>query len=66
MVTQAISLICRKKESVTDDSYIYVKFPFGMLDYNGLKDLQAYYEHSKTKKLQSEDRLWLVSARVWE
>ena len=41
-VTQAISMLCKKKEE-SIDSFVHIKFPFGMVDYNGLKQLQLYH-----------------------
>ncbi len=66
MVVHAISLLCKKRESVN-----YIKFPFGLLDYNRLKELQAYHEHKKIKQREKEDKKcgWLrvlTLAKVWE
>ena len=33
-VTQAITMLCKKKKI---DSFVYIKFSFEMVDYNGLK-----------------------------
>jgi len=43
-VTQAISMLYKRKE-VSSDSFVYIKFPFGMIDYKGLKQLQSYHHN---------------------
>ena len=32
MIVQGISLLCTKKESIGYEIFVYLKFPFGMLD----------------------------------
>lgn len=34
---------------------MYIKFPFGVLDFNGLKDLQQYHQHLTIKI----NKMWL-------
>ena len=57
-VTQAISMLCKKKE-VSIDSFVYIKFPFGMVDYNGLKQLQLYHHELNLKHSKEEIQTWL-------
>ena len=48
-VTQAISVLCKQ----TKIFFVYIKFPFGLMDYNGLKQLQLYHcdlHHKVSKK----------------
>ena len=60
LVTRAISMLCKKKESTSSDSYVYMKFPFGTLDYRGLKDLQNYHQYLEDKKSEKEIQAWLL------
>ena len=40
--------------------YTYVKFPFGILDFDGLKMLQKYHNnYTQIKKKISEEKAWL-------
>ncbi len=51
----------KKRESV--NYFVYIKFPFGLLDYNRLKELQAYHEHKKIKQREKEeDKMWLTKS----
>lgn len=59
LVTRAISMLCKKRESVGSDSYVYVKFPLGIFDYNGLKDLQNYHQYWEDKKAMEQVKDWL-------
>ena len=36
--------------------YTFVKFPFGILDYDGLKMLQKYHDYTQIKKKISEEK----------
>ena len=57
-VRQAISNLYKKQEAAPDQ-FNYVKFPFGVLDYDGLQKIQEYHEHKLERKLQGEEREWL-------
>ena len=57
-VTQAISMLC-KKEEVSIDNFVYIKFPFGMIDYNGLKQLQLYHFDLNRKHDKEKIQTWL-------
>ena len=57
-VRQAISMLCKRKEKDTN-KYVYVKFPFGMMDYNGLKTIQAYHDGVQHKRKIREEKKWL-------
>ena len=35
------------------------KFPFGVLDCDGLKKIQEYHEQKLSRKLEGEEREWL-------
>ena len=41
------------------DQFSYIKFPFGILDYDGLQKLQEYHEQKLRRKLEGEEREWL-------
>ena len=41
------------------DKLSYVKFPFGILDYDGLRTLLKYHEFVAHKKKAAEEREWL-------
>ena len=36
-ICQAISMLCREQE-INPNKFIYIKFPFGMMSYGGLKN----------------------------
>ena len=54
VVTQAISMLYKKRETINNDLFVYVKFPFGVLDFNGLKELQKYHQYLKMKDINME------------
>ena len=37
------------------DQFNYIKFPFGILDYDGLQKLQEYHEQKLRRKLEGEE-----------
>ena len=39
-----------------------MKFPFGMIDYDGLQMLQKYHEYIALKKMVAEEKPWLKQA----
>ena len=41
------------------DQFSYIKFPFGILDYDRLQKLQEYHEQKLRQKLEGEEREWL-------
>ena len=57
-VTQAISVLCKQKE-VSMKIFVYIKFPFGLLDYNGLKQLQLYHCDLNHKQVKEGIQTWL-------
>ena len=59
VVAQAISMLCKKRETVCSDSYVYVKFPFGVINYDGLKDLQKYHQYLKDRATDKQNQAWL-------
>ena len=38
---------------------MYIKFPFGMVDYNGLKQLELYHHELNLKHSKEEIQTWL-------
>ena len=48
IVTQAISMLCKKRECVSSNSFLYIKFSFGVLDIK-LKELLKYHQYLKMK-----------------
>ena len=58
-VRQAIFSLYKKQEEFPD-MYTYAKFPFGILDFDGLKMLQKYHNnYTQIKKKISEEKAWL-------
>ena len=60
-VRQAISKLYKQKEE-HPDKFSYIKFPFGMIDYDGLQMLQKYHEYIALKKKVAEEKVWLKQA----
>ena len=56
-VRQAISNL-RKQQSDYPDKFSYIKFPFGIIGYDGLDMLLKYHEYITLKKKVAED-WWL-------
>ena len=50
IVTLAISMLCKKRECVSSNSFLYIKFSFGVLDINGLKELLKHHQYLKMLK----------------
>ena len=61
-VRQAISMLCKGQDDI-NNKFTYIKFPFGMMNYDGLKTIQAYHESVQSKQRMNEERDWLYSAR---
>ena len=57
-VRQAISMLYKKQEEFPD-KFSYIKFPFGMIDYEGLYMFITYHEYITHKKKVAEERAWL-------
>lgn len=57
-VRQAISKLYKKQEEFPD-KVTYAKFPFGTLDFDGLKQLQLYHEYIQYKNRTAEEKGWL-------
>ena len=60
-VRQAISKRYKNKEE-RSDKFAYVKFPFGMIDYDGLQMLKTYHKCIAHKKKVVEEKAWLKHA----
>ena len=60
-VTQAISVLCKQTE-VSMKIFVYIKFPFGLMDYNGLKQLQLYHCDLHHKSVKEGIQTWLSQA----
>ena len=54
-IIQAISVLYIEKEK-NSKNYVYIKFPFGKLCYEGLKELISYYERIQFQEKINEDR----------
>ena len=54
----ALSTLLQKAEK-TPSQYHYIKFPFGLMDTCGLKDLLASYDHCTALKRTLEEKKWL-------
>ena len=54
-VRDAIAVIIQHKEKAPNE-YAYIKFPFGLLDYTGLKDIDKYYMDIQLKSRISEEK----------
>ena len=54
----ALSTLLQKAEK-TPSQYHYIKFPFGLMDTSGLKDLLASYDHRTALKRTLEEKKWL-------
>ena len=61
-IRQAISELYKKKEE-HPDTFSYIKFPFGMIDFDGLKRLQSYHEYVALKTMVAEEKAWLKQAK---
>ena len=57
-VRQAISNLYKKQEEVPNQ-LSYIKFPFGILDYDGLQKVLEHHEHKLQRRLESEEKEWL-------
>ena len=57
-VRQAISELYKKKEH--PDTFSYIKFPFGMIDFDGLKRL---HEYVALKTMEAEEKAWIKQAK---
>ena len=44
---------------MVSDQFIYVKFPFGILDYDGLQEIREYHEQKLKRKIEGEEKEWL-------
>ena len=60
-VRQAISKLYKNKEE-RPDKFAYVKFPFGLIDYDGLQMLKTYHKYIAHKKKVVEEKAWLKHA----
>ena len=53
---------CIKKEEFSD-KYSYVRFSFGMIDYDGLSRLLTYHEYITLKGKIAKEKLWLQQSK---
>ena len=58
-IIEAISILYKEKEK-NPKNYVYIKFPFGILCYEGLKELRSYYERIQFQEKINEDRNWIM------
>ena len=61
-VRQAISNL-RKKQSNYPDKFSHIKFPFGIIGYDGLDMLLKYNEYITLKMKVAEEKAWLEQAK---
>ena len=61
-VRQAISELYKKREEFSD-KYSYIRFSFGMIDYDGLSRLLTYHEYITLKGEIAEEKLWLQQSK---
>ena len=61
-VRQAISNLC-KHQSDYPDMFSYIKFPFGIIGYDGPAMLLKYHEYITFKKKVAEENTWLEQAK---
>ena len=59
-VRDAITHIVQEQEKAPNE-YVYIEFPFGRLDYTGLKEIEQYYMDVELKRCTSEEKHWLYS-----
>ena len=55
---EVLSELCKTQEK-HPNKYCYVKFPFGYIDYSGLKELLGVHERRAAKRCIEEEREWL-------
>ena len=58
-VRQAISKLHKEHP----DKFSYITFPFGMMDYDGLKMLAKYHEYVALRKNIAEEKDWLKQSK---
>ena len=46
-----------KKQEVVSDQFIYVEFPFGTLDYDGLQENREYHKQKLKRKVEGEEKV---------
>ena len=61
-VHQAMGKLQKQREEFPD-KYNYIKFPFGMMDFDGLSTLHKYHEYMQLKKKVAEEKAWLVQSK---
>ncbi len=61
-IVKAISIIYKEKDK-QPQNYIYMKFPFGNLCFNKLKELRSYYDQVRYQDKVNEDQLWLKKVK---
>ncbi len=61
-IVKAISIIHKEKDK-QPQNYIYMKFPFGNLCFNKLKELRSYYDQVRYQDKVNEDQLWLKKVK---
>ena len=59
-IIQAISILYTEKEK---SPCIAMKFPFGILCYDGLKEMRSYYEQIQCQNKINEDQDWLKKVK---
>ncbi len=54
-IVKVISIMYKEKEK-QPQNYVYMKFPFGILYVNKLKELRSYYDQVRYQ--DNEDQVW--------
>ena len=54
-VRQENSMLCKRQEKKSN-KFVYVKFPFGMMNNDGLKTIQAYHDCVVHKQKMCEEK----------
>ena len=57
-----LSQLCKAKEN-NGTKFCYAQFPFGLVDYKGLKQLQAHHESVHEKHITTEEVEWFKICR---
>ena len=57
-----LSQLCKAKVN-NETKFCYAQFPFGLVDYKGLKQLQAHHESVHEKHITTEEMEWFKICR---
>ena len=57
-----LSQLCKAKEN-NGTKFCYPQFPFGLVDYKGLKELQAHHESVHERHIRMEEMEWFKNCQ---